>query len=82
VPEEGRTVIEPTNRYQALGIPYPCPETMCTGPCEGTGVYPVKHGELTAEERVAWGAAEQANPTDDGWHFIRCPDCGGSGKRP
>ena len=30
---------------------------------------------------AAWEAAEIENPCDDGWHFVRCPDCGGSGKR-
>ena len=34
--------IEFTDRYKALGIPYPDPETMCKGHCEGTGVYPTK----------------------------------------
>ncbi|CAK0743134.1 hypothetical protein CCP1ISM_160014 [Azospirillaceae bacterium] len=27
-----------------------------------------------------WQAAEVENPTDDGWHFIECPDCKGSGE--
>lgn len=33
--------IEFTDRYKALGIPYPEPETMCNGQCEGTGWIPV-----------------------------------------
>jgi DnaJ-class molecular chaperone len=38
---------EITDRYRALGIPYPDPETMCKGQCEGTGVVPTEdeHGE-------------------------------------
>jgi hypothetical protein len=28
-----------------------------------------------------WKAAEAAKPADDGWHFVGCPDCGGTGKR-
>lgn len=34
-----------TDRYQALGIPYPDPATMCQGQCEGTGWIPV-HGPV------------------------------------
>lgn len=33
--------IEFTDRYKALGIPYPDPATMCQGQCEGTGYVPV-----------------------------------------
>lgn len=29
-----------------------------------------------------WRAAEAAKPSDDGWHFVGCPDCEGTGKRP
>lgn len=85
------------DRYEALGIPYPDPATMCAGQCEGTGVVPVPppagrwpDGGLQVEpERdprliALWEAAEQENPlpkTDIGWHFVQCPDCGGTGKR-
>ena len=31
-----------TDRYQVLGIPYPDPDTMCLGDCEGIGMYPQK----------------------------------------
>lgn len=37
--------IEFTDRYQALGIPYPDPATVCKGQCDGCGVYPFQpHG--------------------------------------
>ncbi len=73
--------IEYTDRYEALGIPYPDPATMCKGQCEGTGVVPIKHDETDPTYRKLWQEAEDKNPADDGWHFVKCPDCGGTGKR-
>ena len=68
-----------TDRYKALGLPYPDPQTMCQGPCEGTGCYP-------EDDPVdpAWQvehAKEHEEPCD-GWHFLRCPDCNGTGLAP
>lgn len=90
--------MEFTDRYQALGIPYPDPKTMCEEECEGTGWIPVfmsvnlppaKEGEIrlgTEEEnemlRALWLEAEAKSPADDGWHFVKCPACGGTGKKP
>lgn len=75
-----------TSRYEALGVPLPDPETMCKGQCEGLGVYPHKVGESgeTLEERMAWlelHNAPDAHPDEpcDGFHFIKCPDCKGTG---
>jgi hypothetical protein len=76
--------VEFTDRYQALGVPYPDPATMCRGGCEGLGLYPVKRDEWrTGYERRAWETAEAARPNEPGdeWHFIRCEACGGTGKR-
>ena len=28
-----------------------------------------------------WHEAEATEPTDDGWHFVTCPQCNGTGKR-
>ena len=36
-----------TDRYQAMGMEYPDPETMCHGLCEGTGFVPVQEGDMT-----------------------------------
>ncbi len=58
-----------TDRYQALGIPYPNPKTMCKGPCEGTGWVPVIDPKLP--RRLRAGCAK----------FVKCPDCRGTGKR-
>jgi hypothetical protein len=92
-----------TDRYEALGIPYPDPETMCKGQCEGVGAYPVKQEYLideigdfytlnpTPEQRLAaleyglWISAHFAEDAHadgpcDGYHFIKCPDCNGTGK--
>src|SRR5687768_7546890 len=106
-----------TDRYEALGMPYPDPETWCKGECEGVGWYPVKvglgdspKGEIhyphgtTDEEYALWREAHDApgahteerpiinlpllrrfkRPVQvpcDGYHFITCPDCGGTGLR-
>jgi DNA topoisomerase-1 len=82
-----------TDRYQALNIPYPNSNTVCRGQCEGTGWIPVYLAEGDLDRSVhgpdeedpqliaAWHEAELASPTDDGWHFVRCPACGGSGVR-
>lgn len=81
------------DRYQALGIPYPDPKTMCKGQCEGTGWIPHKHTKLYKDSDLQpvadpsdklydqlWEEAEKVAPTDDGWHFLKCPDCNGTGK--
>lgn len=104
--------LEFTDRYKALGIPYPNPETVCRGQCEGTGFVPIHRDET--EERFAalwdeahvkcyatrwqrwwrfvrnirkawkWGLRTHWHicfDRCDGWHFVKCPDCGGTGKR-
>lgn len=73
-----------TDRYQALGMPYPDTETMCKGQCEGIGRYPVtpkSAAHLTDYEREQWELEEKLNPAADGTHFIVCGDCKGTGKR-
>jgi hypothetical protein len=78
-----------TNRYQALGLAEPDPATMCLGACEGTGMVPVNYAPAKAggigpdpdlTYKAAWEAAEAASPAEDGWHFVKCLGCGGSGK--
>ena len=72
----------------------PDPKTMCKGPCEGMGVVPYDFSEPAPgqayivysdeEERVyrpLWEEAEAKEPAEDGWHFLVCQDCLGSGKR-
>lgn len=71
--------VEFTDRYQALGIPYPDAETMCLGMCEGTGYVPVKKDEEDDKRLVElWEEQEKIEPSDDGWHFVLCPDCNGT----
>ena len=73
--------IEFTDRYRALGIPYPEPATMCLGQCEGTGWVPIIKDDMEEPFRTLWLEAEANEPADNGWHFVKCPDCNGSGKR-
>jgi dATP/dGTP diphosphohydrolase len=44
---------------------------------------PVDPDPLTPYEIEAWHQAETTHPNEpgDAYHFIRCPDCGGTGKR-
>lgn len=75
--------MEFTSRYEALGVPLPDPATMCQGQCESIGFYPQHRDDMsmTPAERAAWDAAEAAEHAEDGWHFIRCAECNGTGKR-
>lgn len=74
-----------TDRYSALGIPYPNPDTMCKGQCDGMGFYPCKNDdEITQQELVLWNKAHEESRDCqrgkcDGWHFIDCSECAGSG---
>lgn len=85
-------MIEVTDRYDALGIPHPDPTTVCEGQCEGTGVVPVQVApvgrrgiagppEEDPELLRRWHDAEAKDHAADGWHFVTCPTCEGSGKR-
>lgn len=56
--------IEITDRYKTLGVPYPDPETMCKGQCEGLGVYPQINHDLDSKEETK---------------FVKCEDCNGTG---
>lgn len=82
-------MIKFTDRYEALGIPLPVPGEVCLGGCEGCGVYPEKAHKSNKPTQFA----EVGEPEDkdcqryapeacDGWHFITCAACGGTGKRP
>lgn len=75
--------VEFTDRYQALGIPYPDPETMCPGECEGTGFIPVHKDEQEEPWHTLYLQAEKENPNEpgDNWHFVKCPLCNGTGKK-
>ena len=69
-----------TDRYDALGIPYPDPKTMCKGHCEGTGWVPVQVNDEDERFRKLWAEAEAKKKSDDGYHFVKCPNCNGTGK--
>ena len=85
---------EIASRYEALGIPYPGDDS-CPAECEGTGWVPIymskgdtiESSSARLEDEISkvyidlWEDAEAKNPTDDGWHFVVCPVCHGTGKR-
>lgn len=84
---------ESVDRYGGTG---PDPLTMCDGQCEGFGRYPAKFDDLQAalsagpnqqnvREAVRWATAHtapDAHPDGvcDGWHFVLCPTCLGTGE--
>jgi len=70
-----------TDRYQALGSPYPDLETCCDGQCEGIGRVPVAKDDMEEPLHSLWLEAEKENPAEDSWHFVKCPDCNGTGKK-
>jgi len=78
---KGKIKIEISDRYSALGIPRPNPKTVCKGNCEGTGWVPIKKDDERAVFRKLWLESEKLKPSDDDWHFVKCPDCKGTGKR-
>jgi hypothetical protein len=50
------------DRYSATGTPYPDPETMCQGQCEGMGCYPCKNDdemEQTVKQIISNRQTEQ-----------------------
>jgi len=67
------------DRYDMMGIKRPDPKDVCGGQCEGTGVVPVHVDEQEEPWRTLWLEAEKESPAEDGWHFVICPDCNGSG---
>lgn len=73
--------VEFTDRYQAMGLPYPNPNTMCLGQCEGMGWVPVHCDDTDPVFAALWRQAEQKQHADDGWHFVKCPECNGTGLR-
>jgi len=86
-----------TDRYDALGIDPPDPKTVCKGQCEGTGWVPIYmsagDGRMSGGESVhtvdeddptfikLWQEAEVIKPSLDGYHFVQCPACEGTGYR-
>jgi len=58
----------------------PNPETMCKGQCEGRGWVPIKKDDMQEPFRTLWLEAEKEKPSEDGWHFVKCPNCNGTGE--
>jgi hypothetical protein len=72
--------IEWTDRY---GGNYPNPATMCNGDCDGMGCYPhsINDPSSTDHERAEIARIQaDLGVEHDGWYFVRCPTCNGTGK--
>ena len=72
-------IIEWKDRYG--GIPCPDLKTACRGQCEGLGVVPIKYDDAREPWHSMWLVAEDVELSMDGWHFVTCPDCNGTGMR-
>jgi len=64
-----------SDRYSALGIK---PGT-CSGPCEGTGFYPHR---AHLDMKVCEYGDREDGMLCDGWHFVSCHECDGTGNKP
>lgn len=85
-----KTQIEFTDRYGSDGPPSWL--RGCLSGCDATGHVPIyKEKSGTVLDLVfsrknmkkvydqLWEEAEKEKPTDDGWHFVCCPACQGTG---
>lgn len=68
-----------TSRYGENTLPID-PKNVCKGHCEGTGWVPIYKDETREPFKTLWVEAEAAYSSADGWHFVKCPECKGSGK--
>lgn len=69
---------------------YPDPETVCQGQCEGMGHVPHYKGDGVVRSDpdprydALWDELHrecvETGCECDGWHFVKCPDCDGTGK--
>jgi hypothetical protein len=81
-----KTQIEFTDRY---GGRTPSWLRSCHGDCEAMGVVPVSnpladlqvdHGPHKYYYVDKWWDAENKEHAEDGWHFVKCPECHGTGR--
>ncbi len=72
--------IQFVSRYDAIGGP-PDPATMGEDQCEGMGFVPISENEDEEPWASLWKEAEAKSRSDDGYHFVRCPSCNGTGKK-
>ena len=68
--------VEFTDRY---GGHLPSALRVCGGSCEGLGWYPVQEPETAYEEQAVRASIAANGLASDGWYFIRCDQCRGSG---
>lgn len=73
------STIEFTDRY---GGRVPSWLRGCHGKCEAMGCVPIHADRREEPWRALWLAAEAKAPSDDGYHFVTCPECNGTGRVP
>ena len=72
-------MMQSSNRY---GGNWPDPATACGGDCEGMGTVPVQRDDTQERYRTDWLVCELLNPSKDGFHFVTCLQCNGTGRKP
>ena len=73
--------VEVVDRYSIVGIPRPNPWTVCRGHCEGMGFYPSNDPSSWPPGTRPLGIPMEGEGVDDGWRFITCDKCNGTGRR-
>lgn len=80
--------IEFTDRYEGMER-RPSPLTSCKGGCEAIGIHPIRFAAWEQIEHNVPRICPQRDENDrwesfpppDGWLFVYCATCGGSGRR-
>lgn len=57
----------------------------CHGDCEAMGFYPTQEWSIEDERERGVrprGTPEADGTPDDGWRFVKCPECRGTGRVP
>lgn len=75
--EDERSTIEFTDRY---GGRTPSYLRGCFGQCEAMGWVPIRSDDPEEPWHTLWMEAEKESPSEDGWHFVKCPSCHGTGR--
>lgn len=62
-------------RQKILGSNY----GNCDGPCYGSGFIPIHRNETEDPYHLLWEQAEKELCSFEGWHWVKCPYCNGTG---
>lgn len=85
--------LQNTDRYKVDGAPYPDKKTRCPE-CEGMGHSPFYMSEFDKKAELDYNMEPFSEPyfrmylkvevehsSGEGWHYLKCIECKGAGKR-